>query len=175
MKKIFMPFIMATALFACSAPAENKEAASADDAAMANFKENSKVATSIFEAFAKKDMNAWDTFNSDSIKAHGPQYGNEAVVGKAELRKRLEGFHTLFNNIKPNDIMLLPGVDTVTFKPDGNVRAYVRWTDDGALNGAKIEHKYYCVMLFNKDHKLIDVDEYFDVTGLINAANAPKK
>jgi hypothetical protein len=30
-------------------------------------------------------------------------------------------------------------------------------------------------MLFNKDHKLIDVDEYFDVTGLINAANAPKK
>jgi hypothetical protein len=115
MKKIFMPFIMATALFACSAPAENKEAASADDAAMANFKENSKVATSIFEAFAKKDMNAWATFNSDSIKAHGPQYGNEAVVGKAELRKRLEGFHTLFNNIKPNDIMLLPGVDSVTF------------------------------------------------------------
>jgi len=175
MKKTLLAAIVATTLFACSAPAEKKAATNADEAVSADFKENSKVAKSIFEAFAKKDMNSWDSFNADSIKAHGHQYGNEAVVGKAELRKRLEGFHKLFNNIKPNDILLLPGIDTVTFKPNGNVRAYVRWTDDGALNGAKIEHKYYCVMQFNKDHKLIDVDEYFDVTGLVNAATAPKK
>ena len=175
MKKTILVAMIATTLFACSAPTEKPAESSADDAAMADFKENSKVTVLIFEAFAKKDLNEWSKYNSDTMKAHGPMYGQEAAVGKDSLKIRLEGFHKLFNNIKPNDILLLPGVDTVTYKPNGDVRAYVKWTDDGALNGAKIEHKYYSVLKFNKEHQLIDVDEYFDVSGLIQAATAPKK
>ena len=57
---------------------------------------------------------------------------------------------------------------------NSDVRAYVRWTDD-AVNGAKIEHKYYAVLQFNKDHKVTLIDEYFDVTGMLNASTAPKK
>ena len=63
----------------------------------------------------------------------------------------------------------------VTFKPDGGVRVYARWTDDAIANGAKIEHKFYGVYQFNKDHKIVDIDEYMDVTGVIMAATAPKK
>ena len=55
------------------------------------------------------------------------------------------------------------------------MRAYVRWTDDAIANGAKIEHKFYGVYQFNKDHKIVDIDEYFDVNGLIKAATEPKK
>ena len=112
MKKTILVAMIATTLFACSAPTEKPAESSADDAAMADFKENSKVTVLIFEAFAKKDLNEWSKYNSDTMKAHGPMYGQEAAVGKDSLKIRLEGFHKLFNNIKPNDILLLPGVDT---------------------------------------------------------------
>jgi hypothetical protein len=179
MKKIFMPFIMATALFACSTSGDTASGtasatAATDEATMNDFKENSKTTRAIFEAFSNKDLNTWDTYNADTLKAHGPMYGAEATVGKAVLRQRLSDFHKLFENIKANDIMLLPGVDTITFKPNGDVRAYVRWTSDIPGNGKKNQHKYYSVIKFNKDHKLIDVDEYFDASGVIKNATSPK-
>jgi hypothetical protein len=112
---------------------------------------------------------------SDTVKVHGPSYGEEAVVGREVLSQRLQGLHKLLSNIKANDIKLLPSMDEVTFKPDGGVRAYVRWTDDAIANGAKIEHKFYGVYQFNKDHKVVEIDEYMDITGIIKAATSPKK
>jgi len=167
---------MATAisLFACTTPVEKTAATQSDDVIMAEFKENAKVTTAVFEAFANKDLQTWSSYVSDTLKAHGAGYGLEATIGKEELRKRLEGLHSIVNNIKANDIQLYPGLDSVTFKPNGDVRAYVRWTDDG-INGAKIEHKYYGVFKFNKDHKMIDTDEFMDISGVIKAATEPKK
>lgn len=174
MKNPILLMAIAIVLFACNTP-QATSTTTEEDPNITAFKENSKITLSVFEAFANKDLNTWETFLSDSLKSHGAQYGGEATVTKEVLRQRLEGFHKLFNNIKPNDILFLPGVDTVTYKPNGDVRAYVRWTDDAALNGAKIEHKYYGVFKFNKDHKMIDTDEYFDVSGAIKAATDPKK
>jgi hypothetical protein len=60
-------------------------------------------------------------------------------------------------------------------KADGSVRTYVRWQSESIANGVKFNQKFYAVYKFNKYHKIIDADEYFDVTGLINAATAPKQ
>ena len=174
MKKTILVAMFATTLFACSTPAEKTASTGSDDAMMAEFKENAKVTTAIFEAFANKDLQTWGSYVSDTLKAHGAGYGLEATIGKEELRKRLEGLHSIVNNIKANDIQLYPGLDSVTYKPTGDVRAYVRWTDDG-INGAKIEHKYYGVFKFNKDHKITETDEFMDITGVIKAATEPKK
>ena len=163
---------MAVSLFACTTPQSTTP--SADDANLATFKENAKVTTALFEAFANKDLKAWSSNVSDTLKEHGAGYGLEATVTKEVLMQRLAGLHSIVNNIKANDIKLYPGLDSVTFKPNGDVRAYVRWTDDG-INGAKIEHKYYGVFKFNNDHKMTDADEYFDVSGLIKAATETKK
>jgi hypothetical protein len=73
------------------------------------------------------------------------------------------------------DLEKLPGVDEVTFRPNGDVRAYVRMTDDAIANGAKIEHKFYGVYQFNKEHKIIFADEYMDITGAVKAATEVKK
>lgn len=161
----------AVALFACTTP---QATTSSDDAAMATFKENAKVTTAVFEAFANKDLKTWASHVSDTLKAHGAGYGLEATVGKEELMQRLAGLHSIVNNIKANDIQLYPGLDSVTYKPNGDVRAYVRWTDDG-INGAKIDHKYYGVFKFNKDHKMTETDEFFDISGVIKAATETKK
>ncbi len=171
MKKTILVIATAVALFACTTP---QATTSSDDAAMATFKENAKVTTAVFEAFANKDLKTWASHVSDTLKAHGAGYGLEATVGKEELMQRLAGLHSIVNNIKANDIQLYPGLDSVTYKPNGDVRAYVRWTDDG-INGAKIDHKYYGVFKFNKDHKMTETDEFFDISGVIKAATETKK
>jgi hypothetical protein len=174
MKQIALLLITTVSLFACTAK-QNETSSNADDATMADFKENSKIILEGFENFSKNDLNAFSAQLSDSVKVYGPAYGEEALASKTIQIQRLAGFHKLLTNIKANDIKLLPGVDELTFKPDGGVRAYVRWTDDAIANGAKIEHKFYGVYQFNKDHKIVDIDEYFDVNGLIKAATEPKK
>jgi cellulase/cellobiase CelA1 len=174
MKKIALFLITTLSLFACTQK-QNETTSSADDAAMADFKENSKIILAGFEAFTKNDTITFKDNMSDTAKINGAAYGGEAIVGKAAYTQRLTDLHKIFTNIKANDIKLLPGVDTLTFKPDGGVRAYVRMTDDAIANGAKIEHKFYGVYQFNKDHKITNVDEYMDITGAIKAATEPKK
>ena len=174
MKKIALLLITTVSLFAFT-PKQNDNSSNTDDAAMADFKENSKIILAGFEAFTKNDTTTFKENMSDTAKINGAAYGGEAIVGKAVYTERLAGLHKIFTNIKANDIKLLPGVDEVTFRPNGEVRAYVRMTDDAIANGAKIEHKFYGVYQFNKDHKITNVDEYMDITGAINAATAPKK
>ncbi len=174
MKKLALCFLVSASLIACNSK-QNETTSNTDDAAMADFKENSKIMADGFENFSKNDIATFSAFLSDTVKAHGPAYGEEAPANKTIHIQRLQGFHTILSNIKANDIKFLPSVDEVTFKPDGGVRVYARWTDDAIANGAKIEHKFYGVYQFNKDHKIVDIDEYMDVTGVIMAATAPKK
>jgi cellulase/cellobiase CelA1 len=174
MKKIFLIASTAIILIACNSK-QNETTSNTDDAAMADFKENSKVILAGFEAFTKNDTTTFKDNMSDTAKINGAAYGGEAIVGKAVYTQRLVGLHKIFTNIKANDIKLLPGVDEVTFRPNGEVRAYVRMTDDAIANGAKIEHKFYGVYQFNKDHKITNVDEYMDISGAIIAATTPKK
>jgi len=174
MKNSLLLLITTMILFACN-PKQKETASSLDDAAMADFKENSKVIVAGFEAFTKNDTITAKDNMSDTAKIDGAAYGGEAIVGKAVYAQRLAGLHKIFTNIKANDIKLLPGVDEVTFRPNGDVRAYVRMTDDGIANGAKIEHKFYGVYQFNIEHKIIFADEYMDITGAVKAATEVKK
>lgn len=174
MKKLLFGMILVS-VFACKTQEVKTEnnAAAQNDSAIADFKENAKVALELFHAFEKKDMSVFEKNLADSAKIIGAKYG-DSVFTKAQNIALLSNLTKLFVVSKANDILLLPGVDTITYVPTSSVRAYVRWTDD-AVNGAKIEHKYYSVLDFNKDHKVIKIDEYFDVTGMLNASTAPKK
>lgn len=170
MKKIIVGVFVAS-LFSCSS--QQVKTTNNDDAVIAEFKENSKVVTALFHAFENKDMKEFASHIADTAKIIGAKYG-DSVLTKDQNTANLSSLTKLFINSKANDILLLPGCDTITYKPTSSVRAYVRWTDD-AVNGAKIEHKYYAVLDFNKDHKVVQIDEYFDVTGMLNASTAPKK
>jgi hypothetical protein len=52
------------------------------------------------------------------------------------------------------------------------VRAYVIWSADFVNNAPKTDLKSYFVLKLNKDHKIYDHDEYFDVSGWFQAATA---
>ena len=167
---------MATAitLFACTNP-QATTSTNSDDAMMSEFKENAKVVDAGFKAFAKNDLTEFATYVADTIKFHGPGINDTAAIGKEAMLERLANFHKMLKNVNANVEVMLPGLDTASMKADGSVRAYVRWQSESIGNGVKFNQKFYGVYKFNKDHKIIDADEYFDVTGLINAATAPKQ
>jgi hypothetical protein len=171
MKKVVFGLLVVS-LYAC-ATQEAKTTSNDEAAVIAEFKENSKVALALFQAFESNDTAVFSSNIADTAKIYGAKYGDTTFT-KAQNTANLASLRKLFSVSKANDIMLYPGVDSVTYKIVPSVRAYVRWTDD-ALNGAKIEHKYYAVMEFNKDHKVVVIDEFFDVTGMLNASTAPKK
>jgi hypothetical protein len=83
MKKTIYLALIATTLFACSAPAENKSVNNGDEAVSADFKENSKVALTLFHGFENKDMTPFDKNIADTAKIIGAKYG-QGILTKAE-------------------------------------------------------------------------------------------
>jgi hypothetical protein len=174
MKKTILVMATAISLFACTNP-QATTSTNSDNAMMAEFKENSKVVEAGFKAFAKNDLAEFATYFADSSKFHAPGINDTVALSKAELLERLANFHKIIKNINPVVEVILPGLDTASLKPDGSVRTYVRWQSESAVNGSKFNQKFYAVYKFNKDHKIIDAEEFFDVSGFISAASAPKQ
>jgi hypothetical protein len=46
------------------------------------------------------------------------------------------------------------------------------WSGDLVNNAPKIDLKVYASYKLDKDHKIYDADEYFDVTGFVKYATA---
>ena len=167
MKKLVLSFLVLASMMACTP----KEATSeVEDPNMALFRENAKVVDAAFKAYSKKDLTEFETYQADSLKVHSAQFGGKDS-NKAEFLERSANFFKLINNINVK-VTLLPGVDEVTLKPDGSVRAYVIWSADFVNNAPKTDLKSYFVLKLDKDHKIYDHDEYFDVSGWFQAATA---
>jgi hypothetical protein len=168
MKKLVLSFLVLASMIACTP----KEAITeVEDPNMILFRENAKVVDAAFKAYSKKDLTEFETYQSDSLKVHSAQFGGKDS-NKAEFLERSANFFKLINNINVK-VTFLPGVDEVTLKPDGSVRAYVIWSADFVNNAPKTDLKSYFVLKLDKDHKIYDHDEYFDVSGWFQAATAP--
>ena len=91
MKQIALLLITTVSLFACT-PKQNETSSNTDDAGMADFKENSKIILAGFENFSKNDLNAFSAQVSDSVKVHGPAYGEEALARNIHKYKGFKVF-----------------------------------------------------------------------------------
>ena len=174
MKKTILVMATAISFFACTNP-QATTTANSDDAMMAEFRENAKVVEAALQAFAKNDLAEFGTYVSDTAKFHGPGFNDTVAFTKAQWIERLTSFHTILKDIKANIEVSVPGLDTATLKPDGSVRTYVIWQSESIINGHKYNNKFYSVFKLNADHKIIDEDQFFDATGVVADAMAPKK
>ena len=174
MKKTILVMATAISFLACTNP-QAITTANSDDANMATFKENAKVVELALQAFAKNDLAEFGTYVADTAKFRGPGFNDTVAYTKAQWIERLASFHTILKDIKANIEVTVPGLDTASFKPDGSVRTYVIWQSESIINGHKYNNKFYSVFKFNADHKIIDEDQYFDATGVVADAMAPKK
>ena len=158
MKNILVSILVLASMIACTSKQTTTEG---EDPNMVLFRENAKVVDAAFKAYSKKDLKEFASYQADSLKVHNAQFGGKDS-NKAEFLERSVNFFKLINNINVK-VTLLPGVDEVTLKPDGSVRAYVIWSADFVNNAPKSELKSYFSLKLDKDHKIYDHDEYFDV------------
>lgn len=167
MKNILVSIFVLASMIACTSKQTTTEG---EDPNMVLFRENAKVVDAAFKAYSKKDLKEFASYQADSLKVHNAQFGGKDS-NKAEFLERSVNFFKLINNINVK-VTLLPGVDEVTLKPDGSVRAYVIWSADFVNNAPKSELKSYFSLKLDKDHKIYDHDEYFDVSGWFQVASA---
>ena len=167
MKNILVSILVLASMIACTSKQTTTEG---EDLNMVLFRENAKVVDAAFKAYSKKDLKEFASYQADSLKVHNAQFGGKDS-NKAEFLERSVNFFKLINNINVK-VTLLPGVDEVTLKPDGSVRAYVIWSADFVNNAPKSELKSYFSLKLDKDHKIYDHDEYFDVSGWFQVASA---
>ena len=167
MKNILVGIFVLASMIACTTKETKTEG---EDPNMILFRENAKVVDAAFKAYSNKDLKEFATYQADSIKVHSAQFGGKDI-NKAEMLERSANFFKLINNVNVK-VTLLPGVDEVTLKPDGSVRAYVIWSADFVNNAPKTDLKSYFSLKLDKDHKVYDHDEYFDVSGWFQVASA---
>ena len=167
MKNIFLGILVLASMIACTSKQTTTEG---EDPNMILFRENAKVVDAAFKAYSNKDLKEFASYQADSLKVHNAQFGGKDS-NKAEFLERSVNFFKLINNINVK-VTLLPGVDEVTLKTDGSVRAYVIWSADFVNNAPKSELKSYFSLKLDKDHKIYDHDEYFDVSGWFQVASA---
>ena len=165
---------VAISLFACTTPQANRTN-DAEAANLATFKENAKVVEACFKAFAKNDFAEYSTYVSDSAKFYGPGFNDTVALNKTQWIERLASFHTILKDVNAGIVGSYPGLDSITYKPDGAVRSYVMWSSESKINGKKYNNKFYGVYKLNADHKIVDANEFLDATGIVADAIAPKK
>jgi hypothetical protein len=82
----------------------------------------------------------------------------------------LSGYFADWDSLKLVNPTFLPGVDSATHAFDGSARYYGTWTGTHK-SGKRTSFKFYGTFEFNKDAKIIDADEYFDVSGVMSSVN----
>jgi hypothetical protein len=170
MKKLLLCFLVSASLIACTNPLEKN---STEDANMATFRENSKIVKTLLDGFVTNEFDKTDSLISDTAKFDSPGLG-VGILNKTENLTALRALRALDTEVSYTELQFLPTVDTATLKPDGNVRVFAKWSAVGQ-NGAIVNNKYFAVFEFNTDHKLIYVDAYQDMTGIMQALTAPSK
>ena len=86
----------------------------------------------------------------------------------------LLAYVTDWDSLKLNYPDFLPGIDSATHEFDGSVRYYGIW-NGVHKSGVHTSVNFYATYDFNKEGKIINASEFFDVGGLMNAIKPKAK
>lgn len=168
MKKLLVAVIITIIVTGCSQPEQKDGIASQqNDDMKALYEANLAMYKTQIAAFEKEDLNAWAATIADSATWLSPAYG-DTITTKGHWVESIKYIMDNNSNLHLTDAQFLPGVDSATLQPDGSVRYYGTWHATSA-SGKEARIKYYGTYDFNKDHKVIAGDEFYDVGGVMNA------
>ena len=138
-----------------------------------DYENNLKLAKKWVKAFETSDLDLWKEVVSEDLVDVAPMYGMGQVDYKTSLQVA-EFYVQNYTNVKFNNQVWLPGVDTLSMKPDGSVRAYGTWTGKSKSTGRNFSLTSYHNFDF-KNGKITSTGEYFDATGMINSVGPLQK
>ena len=131
------------------------------------YESNLAVAKKWVQAFEDQNIELWKEAVSEDLQDIAPMYGMGMVDYETSLQVA-EFYIQNYTDVKFNDPVWLPGIDTLTMKPDGSVRAYGRWSGKSLSTGREFSLMSYHNFDF-EDGKISSTGEYFDATGMVNA------
>ncbi len=175
MRKIIIYPIVLLFIFSCNDDSKTAGVAATDTKAAdmkATYEKNLASLQAGIAAIEKEDIEGWASQIADDVVFSSPMYG-DTVATKQHWKDVLSGFFADWDNLKLVNPTFLPGLDSATHEFDGSVRYYGTWTGVHK-SGKHTSFKFYGTFDFNKDAKIKDADEYFDVSGVM-ASIAPAK
>ena len=138
-----------------------------------NYETNLTIAKKWVEAFETSNIDLWKEVVSEDLVDVAPMYGMGQVDYKTSLQVA-EFYVQNYTDVKFENQVWLPGIDTLTMKPDGSVRAYGTWTGTSKSTGRNFSLTSYHNFDF-KDGKISSTGEYFDATGMVNSVGPLQK
>ena len=168
MKKLFFASIIALIVAGCHQSAQTGNNSSDSSSEMKTLYEANLAAYKAqIAAFEKEDLNGWASTIADSAVWSSPIFG-DTIHTKAHWVAYIKSTFDNMNDLHLTDAQFLPGVDSATEKPDGSVRYYGNWHGT-YTSGKELSVKFYGTYNFNKDHKVISGDDFYDIGGMMNA------
>lgn len=172
MKKVIFFFIGLSVLYACDTSVKSEESPKTSDAKMLYEKNLASLKKGI-TAFENEKLDDWAATVADTTIWNSAVYGS-SPAGKADWRKELNNYIADWDSLKLNYADFLPGIDSATHEFDGSVRYYGIW-NGVHKSGVHTLVNFYATYDFNKDGKIINASEFFDVGGLMNAIKGKAK
>lgn len=167
MKKLVILSMAAMMMLSCNN--EKKDAASDNDNSTALYEQHLAIVKGMVTNFETKDLNAFFANVADTVTWNSPAYG-DTVKTKEHWKESLQYWLDNWESLHLENPIFLPGVDTVTHKPDGSVRYYGSWVGVHKATGTRTNlQSFYEFFNFNADHKVATNGSFFDVGGLMNA------
>jgi|ERR1019366_8457230 hypothetical protein len=175
MRKLLFLSMMSLLVISCNSNKKTEDDATSkkDDGAML-YDQNLAVVKTITTDFANKNLTDFFSNVADSVVWNSPVYGDD-VHTKAHWMESLKYWTDNWDSLHLNDANFLPGLDSTTHAIDGSVRYYGRWDGVHKATGIHTHVQIYETYEFNKDHKIINDAQYFDVGGLMNAVQPKAK
>tara|TARA_B110000003_G_scaffold109854_1_gene112449 strand:- start:6538 stop:7104 length:567 start_codon:yes stop_codon:yes gene_type:complete len=130
------------------------------------------------KGFATEDLELVASYMADSVQWSPPVWNNNTMIGKKEMLSVVQNYFDEFDNLT-----FLPGdggidskgafwggsyyseVGEETSEPNG-IRVYGTWTGTHTASGATINNKWYAVISYNKDGKVVMFSDWMDVSGM---------
>ena len=142
------------------------------------FSQRVESVRAFYAAHGAEDLDKQASMLSDTMVWSPPSYNGNEWLGKEDLLAVLKNYHDNFDNIQWNEGIVTPdstvnGYWSGSVYPekwansDGtNVRVYGTWTATHTETGKDIGVKFFSLVNFNKDGKIISASDYFDANGI---------
>ncbi len=169
MKNFILFFAGLTLLAGCqekAAPVQQAEVMEVDPN-LEKFNQNVETAKAYLQAFCEKDSTKLFSYVSDDFLWSPPSVGRDSLP-RETWEEAMKGFMAAYNDIEFTEGQYFAGLDE-NQKPNGDVRVYGLWKSKMADSGAEQRLKWYGVLFFNDEGKVIHSAEWYDTADLTRA------
>ena len=136
-----------------------------ENRAMDVYNHNVKILEKFWEYYENEDLDNIENMMAGNFESYFYPINEPKGIksSKYEELERMKRFFDMADNISLDHTIILPGIDTTSFSPDGSVRMYSGWSFD--VNDKKVSLSLYGFYDFI-ENKILLSHEWYDRSGV---------